>query len=555
MQVFQSNCSLPSSTGISQYISSPNIRGTLDILWTCISLILLCTWSIIHLNVPIETKPTTSSEHFHHEAYLAARKLWWMFINVLAPEVIMGKAVMDLLSARSANGHLKSFASKDDVEWSLSHTFLANMGGFAVDFGNGNGRREAEIPTPQGLRPPIPLGEGVSGSTTAATTDDLEQNRPAVKSITAVASSTVLESNDKVGVAERDHASLRLREFYAVRMSRSRYRYGVNLWSSLAMGRPRWTSDDRFLPLIQELLSHVSWLHVGHQKYTSYYYNLMALRGHVWILDAHQLLYAREHGLIAKLPQISENEIEDKNKGDPIVKALAIVQALWLGIELIMRWVQGLPSSQLEVMTLAFAVCSFLTYLMLWSKPKDVMTRVHVPAVKVPTVEDIGTLGRLGPTTIWYLRAESWIPNNGIHYLNLDESRWMKRIAGGVPLRIGSIGSVIGAMVFGSVHLIAWNFDFPTKGEQLAWKIVCIVTIVTPIGIGLLMMYGVVLGRWVFGWTLWGVLKLIMWIMGALMVTYCFGRGFIIVEALRSIFYLPSGAYVATETWNVPHLG
>lgn len=486
----------------------------------------------------------------------------------------MGKAVVDLLSARSANEDLETWASRDGVNWSLAHTFLANMGGFAIEFEEA--RSTCETPATQGLGQRSTSAKDLSGSTTAAATDSIERNRPEVKSVTAIASSAILEGHNKAGVGEREQTSstdrvtyakevkkanrsavetARLREFFAIRMLRSRYRYGVNLWSNLAMGPPRWTSDDRFLPLVEEVLSHASWSHVGHQKYTSYYYNLMALRGHIWILDAHQLLYARRQGVIAKLPQILESEVEDKNKGDPIVKALAIFQALWLVIQLIMRWVEGLPSSQLEVMTLAFAVCSFLTYLMLWSKPKDVMTRVYVPAMKLPTAEDARTLARLGPTTIWYLRAESWIPNNGIHYLNLDKSRWTKRIAGGVPLRIGSIGSIIGAMVFGSVHLIAWDFDFPTKGEQLAWKIVCIVTIVTPIGIGLLMMYGVVLGRWCLGRPLWDVVKLIMWILGALMVTYGFGRGFIIVEALRSLYYLPSPAYIATEMWNVPHLG
>jgi len=43
-----------------------------------------------------------------------------------------------------------------------------------------------------------------------------------------------------------------------------------------------------------------------------------------------------------------------------------------------------------------------------------------------------------------------------------------KSITGGVRLRVGTLGSIGGLVVFGAAHLIAWNFDFPTKGEQLA---------------------------------------------------------------------------------------
>jgi hypothetical protein len=33
------------------------------------------------------------------------------------------------------------------------------------------------------------------------------------------------------------------------------------------------------------------------------------------------------------------------------------------------------------------------------------------------------------------------------------------------------LGLLVGSVVFGSLHMIAWNFDFPTATEKLLWRI------------------------------------------------------------------------------------
>jgi len=45
-------------------------------------------------------------------------------------------------------------------------------------------------------------------------------------------------------------------------------------------------------------------------------YNLIQLRGEYWALDGSQLICARELGIISEIPNISNSEIEDKNKSD-----------------------------------------------------------------------------------------------------------------------------------------------------------------------------------------------------------------------------------------------
>jgi hypothetical protein len=50
MKTFQPNCTFPPPGPT--FVSGPNVRSTFDIVWSCLSVIILSTWSILHLNVP-----------------------------------------------------------------------------------------------------------------------------------------------------------------------------------------------------------------------------------------------------------------------------------------------------------------------------------------------------------------------------------------------------------------------------------------------------------------------------------------------------------------------
>jgi hypothetical protein len=47
---FDTTCTLP--TVLVNFVSSPDSRGTLDILCSCLFTIIACTWTIQHLNIP-----------------------------------------------------------------------------------------------------------------------------------------------------------------------------------------------------------------------------------------------------------------------------------------------------------------------------------------------------------------------------------------------------------------------------------------------------------------------------------------------------------------------
>lgn len=191
--------------------------------------------------------------------------------------------------------------------------------------------------------------------------------------------------------------------------------------------------------------------------------NLRVLCGNRWALDANQLLLARELGIIKRLPSISEDEINDLNKSDMFVKSLAVCQISWLCIQLSTRLARGMPTTQLEVVTLAFTVCSILTYCLFHSRPKDVQTVREVEASRYPTPQELIRIANLGPRIFGSCRQDVAIPNNSMH----------TRKGPYFPF-----SAVFAVIIFGSLHLIAWNYEYPSLVERTFWRASVVITLV-----------------------------------------------------------------------------
>jgi len=143
MTVFHSNCTLPpDGTG---FVLSPNARGTLDILWSCLSILVLSTWSILHLNVPTQSTPSGKTQNYKRKAIRFLAKLQWMAVNVVAPEWALGKAWSDYRSVSTFEEEFDVFRKVDEVPWSRAHTYFANMGGFAIRFTAETHQAEEEL--------------------------------------------------------------------------------------------------------------------------------------------------------------------------------------------------------------------------------------------------------------------------------------------------------------------------------------------------------------------------------------------------------------------------
>lgn len=132
--VFETTCSAPNPQSEFLFVSSPNTRGTLNILWSSIFTIFACTWTLQHPDVPKQRndrEPGLSGglkwilKGFGKSALL-------MILTALAPEWVMRKAVRDFIRARQTQELMADYVDEDQVAWSLRHSYFARMGGFAI---------------------------------------------------------------------------------------------------------------------------------------------------------------------------------------------------------------------------------------------------------------------------------------------------------------------------------------------------------------------------------------------------------------------------------------
>ncbi|KAF8154686.1 hypothetical protein B0H34DRAFT_717476 [Crassisporium funariophilum] len=77
-------------------------------------------------------------------------------------------------------------------------------------------------------------------------------------------------------------------------------------------------------------------------------------------------------------PQTTEAEIEDRSKGDFLAKGLVFLQTSWFLAQCIGRLAQRLVLTELELVTMAFAVLNGIMYFFWWNKPLDVRCSIPV---------------------------------------------------------------------------------------------------------------------------------------------------------------------------------
>ncbi len=85
-------------------------------------------------------------------------------------------------------------------------------------------------------------------------------------------------------------------------------------------------------------------------------------------------------------PRTTEAEIEDRSKGDIISKTFVVLQTTWFVAQCIARWITRISVTELEIITLAFALLNGITYLLWWNKPQNVGVPVYLE-MKTPTTE------------------------------------------------------------------------------------------------------------------------------------------------------------------------
>ena len=105
---------------VSGLVQEPDGRGTLSIIWSCLAVLLLNTWTVLHLNVsPPSWGPWRRYIH---------KTKWWI-ICLVCPD---GLAVSSYEQWRNARKSVKLMQNLYPW-WTKTHGFYAEMGGYRIE--------------------------------------------------------------------------------------------------------------------------------------------------------------------------------------------------------------------------------------------------------------------------------------------------------------------------------------------------------------------------------------------------------------------------------------
>ena len=135
------------------WVPGPNSRGTLNIISACASTIFTCVYVSVHLDVPDKLRAAQVSAGWTENNNLRVPKfiltgfatIWkrasqisflrpqlWVIFNIVAPELIVVVAVLELLSARDG---MRTMHNRGQKDWSMTLAFFADMGGYQLEDG------------------------------------------------------------------------------------------------------------------------------------------------------------------------------------------------------------------------------------------------------------------------------------------------------------------------------------------------------------------------------------------------------------------------------------
>jgi hypothetical protein len=506
---FRPNCTLSNDTVT--WTFSPGVRGSSNILWSCLSAIFICTWSVQHLNVPEQRDGKDPGWRgdwkWRWKSFKTKGK--WMLLTLILPEVLLGKALAERISAmrsvRKMNDLLKQRQElAEGYYWTLTHAFYADMGGFVVR----------------------PQRQNRSGNPSATISRSSQTQQFELLTQVRVIGDGDGSSHSRRSTEDRDSIDLV-----------PRTEEGPYDTTECVIAKPLGEANDN-LDMTAGRPFHLRACGV---------FELLsrAREG-----DRHGYL----HG-VRTLPKIYKHEISDKSKGDFFAKGLALFQTHWVLAQVIVRAVKHHPITQLEIFTLAFCACTILTYILWWDKPQDVKTSMTIgyyddssmaqfwsfPAFRHPdtffaskTASLLAQRKKQGEPISNDADPTTWFSSGGQRQLDWTDYSFFSENFGALD-----VGLMLGSLILGAIHLVAWNFEYPTLGDRNAWRALSLIsTCLIPAGYPI---------TWAFDVFSEFIAILVM-------IFYAASRIGLLAETIRTFFALPPEAFKSTWTTYIPHI-
>ncbi|OJJ78182.1 hypothetical protein ASPBRDRAFT_202997 [Aspergillus brasiliensis CBS 101740] len=478
------NCTLPPQHA--NFVTAPNTRGTLQILWSSLFTILACTWTVLHLNIP-KNEPKPKIKNFKEWLKWMVDKyqhpIKWFLLTVLAPEVSFAKYWDDQVRAHSLFYHYENVFKEKN--WTRTHVLFANMGGFALRY------------------TPNEEDESCSNNEIQSDTNNEEQS-DANNEIQSHS-----DNGEQLGSNNENQSDSDNGELPGSNNEKQSTETRNDIDPDNADPADHETSvqaDSNELQGITSTLSHAR-EEKGKQATVT---KDPAQKSEVYYLTAHEAfkLLCTTKTSISGLENVSMEEINDRSKTDAFMRILAIGQILWVVVQILSRAIYGLAVTQLEVTVVAFAVCAVGMYIVNNGKPKGVNLPILFDYAGskqelINELEDAQFPEYDEKHRKWKFYKCKYCNEGGgkgTEARGDTEKRGVKMLTAvikgvrvllesdlepGDPVGNGFIidsehpddtsdmvtdmAMFIGSMVFGGIHLIAWDFQFPTKVERYLW--------------------------------------------------------------------------------------
>ncbi|KIJ14008.1 hypothetical protein PAXINDRAFT_100363 [Paxillus involutus ATCC 200175] len=192
-------------------------------------------------------------------------------------------------------------------------------------------------------------------------------------------------------------------------------------------------------------------------------------------------------------PKITKKQIRDRSKSDVLGNMLLVLQLSWFILQVIARATNHLAITLVEIDTLALAALSLLLFFFWWNKP----WAAECPHIFYTKPSESNSEFVTNPTHCEDSHVdnphERSVTDHGDtrtpliedHTLSVHRRKcdWIDEITTG-GLSGGDhktlLVLLIVWMIFGALHMIAWDFQFPSHAEKIMWRLASLTLVGAP---------------------------------------------------------------------------
>jgi hypothetical protein len=255
--------------------------------------------------------------------------------------------------------------------------------------------------------------------------------------------------------------------------------------------------------------------------------SVMRTRNGVKTFDIDGLELVLHYNPAILLP-VQRAAIKDPSKANGLAKFITCIQAFWFCSQCIARLIQDMAISLLELNTFAHCISACFIYVFWWHKPYDVTTHAyidiselpqHIKAALEPRQRMMSAFGRFHDRSR-NMAEDMFSPRAWLH-----SGLWRPLIM------------VFTFFIYGAVHLLAWQYHFPTSVERDAWRCASIATASSGLIVLLTVVRALIENEDVHGTSFFhSVLRLF----GLVVIT---ARSFLVIESFRALPNSPASIY------------